>query len=69
MSSITAGPPADRAASPVPGAGRPHPDADAVHEERQCSRCRLHFDIDVRDAPDAWWLCGPCHGALFGTAR
>lgn len=36
---------------------------------RQCGRCREWFDGDPALHPTAlpeWWLCAPCHVALFG---
>jgi hypothetical protein len=38
---------------------------------RQCGRCRHHFPADAGMHPMAlreWWVCEPCHDALFGTA-
>ncbi len=39
---------------------------------RQCGRCRQHFPTDPALHPTAkpeWWLCSPCHDALFADAR
>jgi hypothetical protein len=52
---------------PYSGAGRTSPSGDPAVVERACGRCRRFFDIDDRDAGDAWWLCPPCHVALFGS--
>jgi hypothetical protein len=39
---------------------------------RQCGRCRQSFPGDPTlhaVALPEWWLCPPCHAALFSPAR
>lgn len=39
--------------------------------ERRCGRCGEMFPGDPELHPNAipaWWVCAPCHGALFGEA-
>lgn len=36
---------------------------------KRCSRCRKEFPAlapPVRDQPEPWWLCPPCHDRLIG---
>lgn len=58
------------AARPHPDDGRVAPTPDGTRTERQCGRCRRYFDADAAEAElQEWWLCAPCHEALFGAAR
>lgn len=67
MSSFTAGPPSVHQREPVAGAGHPLPSEDPDAPDRQCGRCRQHFDVEPPQvAVQEWWLCAPCHTALFG---
>ena len=53
---------------PHPSRGRPWPNMGDGGPERPCGRCRRFFDSEPEpEWIDAWWLCDPCHDALFGA--
>jgi hypothetical protein len=43
-----------------------------LSDSRRCGRCRRTFPGDptlpATAHPD-WWVCAPCHDALFGPER
>jgi hypothetical protein len=41
-------------------------------QSRRCRRCRGSFPADptlLATAYPDWWVCPPCHDALFGPER